>query len=322
MRLASLLGSGLCLGVVGWIGRSQSAADPSYTQVAGWPRLPDSLRLGQVSAVGVDSRGHVFVFRRAGRTFDRAAVDPIPAPTVLELDGTTGALLNAWGANQFLIPHGLTVDGRDHVWITDVGRQQIFEFSHEGQLLRTFGERRVPGADSAHFNEPTDVAVLKDGSFYVSDGYQNSRVAKFSAAGRFLGSFGTKGTGPGEFRVPHGIAVDERGRIFVADRENSRLQAFDANGKFLRQWAGASTLGRVFSVAVARDGNIFVVGKDGPESLLRLDPNGKVLERIPYSNTPTTTLHDVAVAADGAVYAADALAERVVKFVPGGGRDR
>jgi peptidylamidoglycolate lyase len=318
MRLAPLLGSSLCLGgLLGWLVHPRPTPSAGYHVVADWPRLPDSLHLGQVSAVGVDSRGHVFVFRRAGRTFDRNAVDPIVAPTVLELDGSTGALLNAWGANQFLIPHGLTVDGHDHVWITDVGRQQVFEFSHDGQLLRTFGERRVPGADSSHFNEPTDVAVLPDGTFYVSDGYQNSRVARFSADGRYQRSFGTKGTGPGQFRVPHGIAVDARGRIYVADRENSRLQTFDPTGKFLREWAGATTLGRVFSVAVAQNGDVFVVGKDGPEPLLRLDPNGAVLERIPYPNAATNNLHDVAVGKDGAVFVADALAERVVKLVRG-----
>ena len=107
----------------------------------------------------------------------------------------------------------------------------MFKFDHSGKLLLSVGERGVPGADGSHFNRPTDVATADDGSFYVSDGYLNSRVAVFSPEGRFLFEWGTKGGGPGQFNVPHGIALDSYGRVYVADRGNARLQVFDKKGK-------------------------------------------------------------------------------------------
>jgi DNA-binding beta-propeller fold protein YncE len=130
------------------------------------------------------------------------------------------------------------------VWLTDVGRHQVFKFSHDGQLLLTVGERRLPGWDATHFNEPTGVAVAADGSFFVSDGYQNARVAHFAPDGKFLKEGGAKGTAPGQFQIPHGVALDDRGRVYVADRQNSRLQTFATAGTFVREWWGAATLGR------------------------------------------------------------------------------
>ena len=127
--------------------------------VPGWPRLAPGVRLGEVSGVDLDRRGHVMVFHRAGRAFDRTATEPIAAPTVVELDALTGDVINSWGAGLFLIPHSITVDSRDNVWLTDVGRHQVFKFSHDRTLVMTVGERRVPGWDATHFNEPTDVAV-------------------------------------------------------------------------------------------------------------------------------------------------------------------
>jgi peptidylamidoglycolate lyase len=112
-----------------------------------------------------------------------------------------------WPENLFAMPHGLTIDAHDNVWLTDVALQQVYKFSPEGQLLLTLGERGVAGADLAHFNRPTAVAVAGDGSPYVSDGYNNSRVMKFSADGKFLFQWGTKGSGPGQFDLPHWVAI-------------------------------------------------------------------------------------------------------------------
>ena len=150
--------------------------------------------LGSVAGVGVDSHGNVFVFHRAGRTWpesDVLDVTPIARPTIDVFDGHGGALLRRWGANLFAMPHGLTIDRHDNVWLTDVALQQVYKFSSEGELLLTLGERGVAGNDESHFNRPTAVAVAGDGSFYVSDGYKNSRVIKFSADGQFR-SMGTK----------------------------------------------------------------------------------------------------------------------------------
>jgi DNA-binding beta-propeller fold protein YncE len=178
--------------------------------VHGWPQLPNGETLGQVSGVASDSRGNIFAFHRGRRSWtdDLSKAKGIAEQVVVVFDGETGQLLKRWGEETFVLPHGIFIDHMDHVWVTDVGRHQVFEFDHEGKLLRNFGERGVPGEDASHFNKPTDVAVAPNGSFYVSDGYGNNRVAKFSADGKFLFQWGNRGTGPGEFNLPHGVALD------------------------------------------------------------------------------------------------------------------
>jgi peptidylamidoglycolate lyase len=223
------------------------------------------------------------------------------------------------------MPHGLTVDGRDHVWLTDVALHQVFKFSPDGQVVLTVGERGVPGSDGRHFNQPTDVAVRPDGSFYVSDGYQNTRVARFAADGRFLLEWGSRGAATGQFDLPHGIALDDSGRVYVADRSNLRVQVFDGDGRFVIAWRGPE-IGRPYSVAVAPGGDVFVSdGGDQPTEppdrsrVVRLDRTGRVLEtfgRFGNYDGQFRLAHDIALAVDGAVYVVDAWGQRVQKFVP------
>ena len=311
-----------------WIATTGSAAPsaPRHEAVRDWPALPATHVLGQCVGVGVDLRNNVVVFHRSGRVWSTPfPTEPIAAPTVSVIDGRSGRLLAAWGTNQFIMPHGLTLDHADNVWVTDVGRQQVFKFTPDGsRLLLTLGERGVPGADATHFNLPTDVAVLPDGSFYVSDGYRNTRVVKFTADGRYAFEWGGKGAGPGQFNLPHGVAVDAQGRVFVCDRTNARLQVFDPRGKFLTEWKGP-LLGRPYGVSVGADGHVFII--DGGELPARtaarpraveLDADGRVLVRFgAFGSGPGQFQlgHDLAVARDGSVYVADAAGKRVVKFV-------
>ena len=298
-----------------------------YHVVHGWPVLPEGEILGAVAGVGVDAHDDVLVFQRAGRAWPASNVldlTPITAATVLRFDGRTGALLGRWGAGLFAMPHGLTVDHADNVWLTDVALQQVYEFSHEGKLLLTLGERGVEGDDSAHFNRPTDVAVAPDGSFYVSDGYRNSRVMKFAPDGRFLLQWGTEGAGPGELDVPHAITLDAAGRVYVADRGNARVQIFDGGGHYIGEWKGTS-IGRPFDIALGADGNAFIV--DGGDqtgtvpdrsALVVLRPDGTVLGRFARFGNYDGELalgHDLAVAKDGSVYVGDITGRRVQKFV-------
>lgn len=310
---------------------SSAAAEPRHEVVRDWPKLPEGHVLGLCAGVGVDSHNHVFVFHRCGRLWSNPfPTDPIATPTVTVIDGPTGKLLGQWGANQFIMPHGLTIDHEDNVWLTDVGLHQVFKFTPDGRLLLTLGERDKPGSDASHFNLPTDVAVLPDGSFYVSDGYKNTRVVKFRADGRYQFEWGGKGTGPGEFNLPHGIALDTRGRVYVCDRTNSRIQVFDAAGKFLDQWKGPQ-IGRPYGVDVRPDGHVFII--DGGEPSLKpsergkaveLDAEGHVLDTFgsPGKEPGQFQLgHDIAVGPDGAVYVAEGTGARVQKFVrKGGGR--
>jgi len=296
-----------------------------YEIVHGWPELPPGEILGQATGVDVDSKGNVWVFHRAGREWsDPFPIEPIDRPTVWVFHGQTGRLLTSWGANTFVMPHGLTIDHDDNVWLTDVGRHQVFKFAPDGRQLLVLGEARVPGDDARHFNLPTDVAVAADGTFFVSDGYGNSRVLHFTADGKLLKTWGTKGTGPGEFDLPHGIAIDQRGRVLVADRSNARVQVFDTSGKFLDQWQDAQ-LGRPYAVAPGAGNRAFIAdGGDQPKTppdragVAVADADGKLIMRFGrFGNYDGQfrLAHDIAVADDGAVYVVDAWGQRVQKFV-------
>lgn len=300
-------------------------AGQEYRVVHGWPLLPDGHMLGQATGVGVDSRDNVFVFHRAGREWTEPfPTSPIAVPTIAVFDGATGTPVASWGKDFFIMPHGLTIDGEDNVWVTDVGRHQVFKFTSDGKLLLAIGTNGVPGADATHFNLPTDVAVLPDGSFYVSDGYANSRVVKFSATGKFLFQWGSKGTGPGQFDLPHAIATDAVGNVYVADRSNARVQVFDPSGRFLSEWKDPR-LGRPYSVAIGKTGDAFVVdGGDQPATppdrsrAFRLSLDGKIRNtfgRFGNQDGQFRLAHDVAVASDGSVYVVDAWGMRVQKFV-------
>jgi peptidylamidoglycolate lyase len=250
--------------------------------------------------------------------------DPIEAPAVLCIDGKTGQLLDSWGPNRFILPHGLRVDRHDNVWLTDCLLHQVFKFSHDGKLIMSVGTSRVPGCDDKHFNLPTDIAVAPDGSFYVSDGYGNSRIAKFSAEGRFLLDWGRAGNQPGEFDTPHNVLIGPDGRIYVADRGNDRMQIFTEDGKFITEWKGPE-LGRPWGLANAPDGSIYMVdGGDYPAGpanrgrIMRLDFHGNVLEKWGSAGRYDGQIwlgHDLAVGKSGDVYVGDVnFGMRVQKF--------
>jgi peptidylamidoglycolate lyase len=266
------------------------------------------------------------VFHRAGREWSEPfPTEQIGHPTVWVFDGHSGRLLKSWGASRFIMPHGLTIDRDDNVWLTDVGLQQVFKFSPDGRLLMTLGEARVAGNDARHFDMPTDVAIARDGTFFVSDGYGNSRVLHFAVDGKLQKTWGTKGAGPGEFDLPHGIAIDERDRVLVADRSNARVQVFDQSGRFLDQWQGAQ-LGRPYAATVGQKNRVFIAdGGDQPETppdrggVAVVDADGQLILRFGrFGNYDGQfrLAHDVAVAKDGAVYVVDAWGQRVQKFVP------
>jgi peptidylamidoglycolate lyase len=155
--------------------------------------MSEGFKLGNPTGIGIDTNENIVVFHRAERVwpvFGSMPDIPIQGKTVLIINKDNGKLINSWGDNLFVMPHGLKVDNQNNVWLTDVGLHQVFKFNHKGKLLMKIGEAKVPGNDSLHFNKPTDIAIAKDGSFYVSDGYGNSRVVKFSATGKYLLEWG------------------------------------------------------------------------------------------------------------------------------------
>ena len=284
-----------------------------------WPEIPDDAVFGTPSAVDVDSHGHIFVLHRAGREWE----EPFPADTIDEatvfMFAANGKLLGQWGAGQFVMPHGLSVDPDDNIWITDVGREQVFRFSHDGSQQLVLGERGVAGQDDAHFGQPTDIAFVDD-RVLVADGYVNSRIMVFDRQGNFVEQWGGEGEDAGEFMLPHSIAAD-REHIYVADRENARVQIFSFAGEPIGE-LGTPQTGRPYAVKPIGSGYALVI--EGRDMLDRLGAIGRLyradgsLERVfDVGVDPRTGVslgHDVAVGPDGSVYMADNRADRVVKF--------
>lgn len=298
-----------------------------YEEVVNWPDLPKGFALGNPTGIGIDTDQHIIVFHRAGREWPLLGAIPkekIHNNTILIIDKESGKLLGSWGSDLFVMPHGLTVDRNNNVWVTDVGLHQVFKFSHDGKLLLQLGEAGVAGDDSLHFNKPTDVAISKDGSFYVSDGYGNSRVVKFSAEGKYLFSWGKKGSGEGEFNIPHALSLDTSGNVYVADRENNKVQVFDANGRVIKKYS-ARSFGAICTVAFdtlhnklfSADDFSFLKLKHRGSDIIVIDSAGNVQTRFGRSgeyNGAATWYHDLVIDRDGNVYVGDILGNRVQKF--------
>jgi DNA-binding beta-propeller fold protein YncE len=303
----------------------QAATAPAYEVVHGWPTLPEGRILGAAAGVAVDSKGDVLVFHRGRRTWSEPLpLTPINEPVIAVFDGRTGRLVREWGSGVFAMPHGLSVDPDDNVWITDVALHQVMKFSPDGRLLLTVGQRGKSGNGPDRFNRPTDVAILPDGSFYVSDGYRNTRVAHFAPDGRFLRQWGRPGRGPGEFDTPHGIKVGADGRVYVADRENDRVQVFESDGRFVTQWSGPG-VGRPYALELTDFGAVIADGgvqpRKGPDRSAAnlVDRNGNpiaVLGRFGNQDGQFRMAHDVAADRDGNLYVVDIAGQRVQKFRP------
>jgi DNA-binding beta-propeller fold protein YncE len=231
-----------------------------YELVPGWEQLPAGMTHLDAPGVAVDSQDRVYVL---GRHQHRVLVY---AP-----DGT---FLRSWGEDLFKNPHGITVGPDDSVYLVDNVAHAVYKYSPEGEHLLTIGPAGEPsdtgydpeaGSHAARtasvrrgagpYNQPTNLAVAPNGDLYVTDGYRNARVHRFSVDGAYLSSWGGPGSGPGQFMLPHGIAVDAQGTVVVADRENERLQFFSPEGEFLREWTDVQ---RPTQVRIGADGLLYV----------------------------------------------------------------
>lgn len=199
--------------------------DFTYEVIINWAKLPEGWSFHEVSDVAVDSQDRIYVFARGEHpmiVFDRE-----------------GNFLSSWGEGAFKRPHGVTVGLDDTLYCVDDGDHTVRKYTLDGQILMTLGTpgQAAPFQSGHPFNRPTKVALdPKTGEFYVSDGYGNSRVHKYSPDGKLLFSWGGSGTDPGEFNTVHSICTDREGFVYVADRENHRLQIFDPSGKYITQW--------------------------------------------------------------------------------------
>ena len=243
-----------------------------------WARLPGGREMGPAASVYVDVDGEsIWAIIRCDETSPvpvgaggRFGIDCLgPDNKIKKIDTVykfdpKGNVVKSFGSGMFIWPHGLHVDREGNVWVTDAvaadgvamaakagvrAGHVVVKFSPDGKVLMTLGEMGVPGSDQYHFKSPSAVAVAANGDIFVADGHganENNRVVKYSKDGKFIKAWGKTGYGPGEFRTLHALAIDARGRVFVADRGNNRIQLFDQEGKFLAFWTQFGTPSGIF----------------------------------------------------------------------------
>ena len=329
-----------------------SAPNP-YQTVEGWAKLPAGRTWGSTSAVYPDIDGKsIWVAERCGAN---TCINSPNVDVVMKFD-ESGTMVKSFGAGMMIFPHGMHVDREGNVWVTDgqdnfprrargaapdsplpaapakIIGHQVFKFSPEGKLLMTLGKAggNRPGepADPASFYQPNDVLVAPNGDIFVAEGHggANSRLVKFNRDGKFIKEIGKKGTARGEFDQPHALAMDARGRLFVGDRSNNRIQILDQEGNFLDEWFQFSRPSGIF---IDRQQNIYVADSEsGSVSRTRTDwkrgirigrvSDGAVTAFIPdpVEKPPSTSSAEgVAVDAAGNIYGAEVGSRSLKKYV-------
>ena len=281
----------------------------TYTLIKDWARLPEGESFGMVSAVATDSQDRVYAFQRKD-------------PPVLVFD-RDGNLLSSWGSGVVTDPHGIYIAG-DIVYITDREDSVALKFTLEGKPLLVIGQRGVhsdsgcetPGEvaprSAGPFNYPTELVPAPSGDLYVSDGYRNARVHRFSSDGRLISSWGEPGKGgPNQFHLPHSLLAHADGRIYLCDRENSRVQIFSADGQYVTMW---TDMHRPLDITLDRDGVFYIserVEPDGsPPRISVLNGQGEVLARW-----DSRSAHGLWVDSRGDIYLALTAEKSLDKYV-------
>ena len=276
------------------------AAELTYREVKNWAQLPAGAKPVMMTAVDIDSKGTIYVFQRG---------EPVK---VMAFDAS-GKLLRSWGEGMFSNAHGLRVDHQDNVWITDRGLQQVIKFSPTGQVLLQLGKKGVAGNNTSTdaLNGPSDVVWGANGDIFVSDGESsNTRVVKFSADGKFIKCWGTKGPGPGQLDTPHSIAIDSKGRLLVANRGNKRVEIFGQDGAYL---GVINDTGTPYGLFLTKNDVLYLTdGTQGKDDLTIIDL--KTQQHLGHFGGLVGP-HMLAVDAAGSIYVAETRGNAVRKFV-------
>jgi hypothetical protein len=296
----------LCFLLAGPAFAQQAVPQIPFRSVPDFLKLPTNMYIGEVSGVAVNSKGHVFVFTRGNTNGPAYAA---AAAQLLEFDAD-GKYLREIGHNLYAwsFAHTVKIDKQDNIWVTDKGSDMVIKFNPEGRVVMVFGRKQeasdegtgplkhpkppLPAIDG-QFRQVTDVAWDAAGNTYISDGYINSRVAKVDKDGNWLKSWGTFGDQPGQFNTPHSIATDAQGHVYVADRGNRRIQVFDGDGTFIRQFT--------IDVPVPPDARPAIGNKPGP------DVTGTMAPGAPWAICITPGPHQV-------LYSSDAYPGRIYKL--------
>jgi len=284
-----------------------------FQRIHPWGELPTGLYAERASFIGAEQGldGNIYLLGRCLGNSCRGRLEP----PILKLD-PDGRLLKTWGSGMFDFPHGFAVDGEGNVWASDQRSHQVFKWDSEGELLMTLGQKGMEGPPPL-LSEPTDVAIAPNGDIFITEGHSFSqganRVSKYASDGTFITTWGRTGSGAGEFNVPHSIAFDSQGRVFVGDRANNRIQIFDQEGNFLDVWY---QFGRPSGIAISADDMIYVAdseswGTDNPgwKKGIRIGDvrNGSVLfliEDLESTAIEHTGAEGVGVDSRGNVYGA------------------
>jgi sugar lactone lactonase YvrE len=333
----------------------QNVPQIQFTSVPDFLKLPPGMNFGEVPGVAVNSKGHIFVFTRSN-----SAGGPAFAPAAAQLleFGPNGELLGEIGKGLYgwSFAHSVRIDKDDNIWAIDKGSDMIIKFNPAGRVQWVFGRRKesadedtkpwehvnppLPAVDGL-FRQPTDVAWDSRGNIYITDGYINSRVAKYDSRADWVKSWGTKGTAPGQFNLPHAIAIDRNDNIYVGDRSNRRIQVFNTDGKFLRMFTIdvppdpsaravngetptgaklAQLIGAPNSLCITPPPNqvLFVGETTFPGRVFKVTLDGKVLGVIGRSGRNVgqfSGAHALACPSDHEIYAAETSNWRVQKLL-------
>jgi DNA-binding beta-propeller fold protein YncE len=333
----------------------QNVPEIPYDSVPDFLKLPPGINFGEVPGVAVNSRGHVFVFTRSN-----SANGPAYAPAAAQLFefSPKGEFLREIGKGLYAWSeaHSVRIDKDDNIWAIDKGSDMVIKFNQAGRVIMTFGRRSeaadegakpwehinppLPAVDGL-FRQPTDVTWDFEGNIYITDGYVNSRVAKYDKNGDWVKSWGDKGTGPGQFRLPHAIVADSNNNIYVGDRTNRRVQVFDTEGRFLRMFTIdvppdpgtravngntptgerlAEVIGAPNSICITPGPNqvLFIGETTFPGRLFKVSLEGKVLGVIGRSGRQLkqfSGIHQLACPSENEVYAAETSNWRVQKLI-------
>jgi DNA-binding beta-propeller fold protein YncE len=306
------------------LSQQPSAPEIPFDTVPNLLQLPPDLYLGEVAGVDVNSKGHIFVFTRSTQT------------RLFEFDAK-GKFIREIGKDLygFSFAHVVRIDKNDNIWCVDEGANMGIEFNPEGQVIALYGRKpeAVEGAAAPGttppppppgfatfvqrlFNRPTDVAWDAAGNSFFSDGYGNSRVVKYDKDGNWVKAWGQRGTAPGEFHNPHTIATDAKGNVYVGDRENNRIQVFDGDGTFLKQW---TNVGAPWAVCITPGPNqVLYTSDSNPGRIYKLDLNGNILGVFGKAGKQLGRfgwVHEIACPSENTLYVAELLNWRVQKLI-------
>ena len=271
--------------------------------VEDWPKLPTGWNFGETVSVDVDADDNVWVFHRGKRP-------------VIQFD-KTGKVLQAWEDMPVVAAHGIQVDPSGNVGLVDVAGHTVMKCDRSGRIRMVIANGgRAPGDNDSKyaFNRPTGLAFTPSGDFYVSDGYVNSRVIKFSRNGEYMSHWGKKGTANGEFNLVHDVCVDAKGRVYVADRTNARVQIFDANGRYLGKW---TDVGNPWGLHYVEGENAIYMADGNANRVIKLNLDGQVLGILGgFGKAPGKFdfAHHLTVDSEGSIYVTEIKNWRVQKF--------